>query len=109
MFQVQLTHPFGRPTLRVEGDLTIYTAREAREAFQDALAHPTPPDLDLSTVMECDTAGAQLLVWVKREAAAGGKAVTFLHHSPAVMEVLDLLHLTAELGDPILLGPEGRS
>ncbi len=108
MFQVQLTHPFGRATLKVEGDLTIYTASEAREVLRSTLDGSPPPDLDLSGIEELDTAGAQLLVWLKRQAALAGKPLIYVHHSSAVVEVLDLLGLTAELGDPILIAPTRR-
>lgn len=108
MFQVQLTHPFGRATLKVEGELTIYTAHEAREALRNALESSPPPDLDLSGVAELDTAGAQVLVWLKREAAQLKQPLVYVHHSAAVVDVLDLLGLTAELGDPILIAPTGR-
>jgi anti-anti-sigma regulatory factor len=59
--------------------------------------------LDLSGVEELDTAGVQLLLWLKQEARRGGYACTLVNHSPAVVEVLDLLKLAGTFGDPILL------
>ena len=108
MFQVHFSHPFGRATLAVEGELTIFSATEAHALMKEILAGAELPDIDLSAISELDTAGAQLLVWMKQEAHAANKPLAYVHHSPAVVEALDLLNLTAVLGDPILMAPSGR-
>jgi len=108
MFEVQLTHPFGRPTLKLVGELTIYTATEARRTLWEALERDRPGDVDLGEVRELDTAGAQLLVWLKQEARTARRPLAYLNHNPAVVEVLDLLNLAGTLGDPILMPPDGR-
>lgn len=51
--------------------------------------------LDMSAVEEIDTAGVQLLLMLKREAAARGCPLSFRAFRPAVHEILDLLGLTA--------------
>lgn len=97
----------GLTILALSGELTIFTAAQAR---QEILAHQTAhPDLqlDLAGVTELDTAGVQLLAWLKREAVRRGAALVFRHHSAPVMEVLDLLKVTQAFGDPMLLPPAG--
>jgi anti-anti-sigma factor len=93
----------GQPSLRLAGALTIYTAAQARNEIPSRLAEHGATVLDLSGVEELDTAGVQLLLWLKQEARRGGCACTLVNHSPAVVEVLDLLKLAGTFGDPILL------
>ncbi len=105
MLTYKPTHPNGQATLQLTGALTIYTAAEAKAEIPARMAKAGTQTLDLSGVEELDTAGVQLLLWLKREAANQGKALVLAHHSPAVLEILDLLKLTATFGDPILLSP----
>ena len=91
--------------LKVTGDLTIYHAAEAKARFGEELARDPAMDIDLSDVEEMDTAGAQLLLWLKREGRNRGRTIAFSHHSPAVLEVLDQLDLAAAFGDTLLISP----
>ncbi|BDU75537.1 STAS domain-containing protein [Mesoterricola sediminis] len=92
------------PVLKLEGELTIFEAGEARARLREEL-HQAPLELDLSGVTEVDTAGIQVLLWLKREGKAAGTPVPFGNHSPAVVEVLDLLHLTGAFGDTLVIAP----
>ncbi len=92
-------------TLLLSGELTIYHAAEARTRLGEELAADPALEVDLSGVEELDTAGAQVLLWLKREARARGGAVPFTHHSPAVLEVLDQLNLAGAFGDTLLIAP----
>ena len=103
MLTYQTTQHDGQPSLRLDGTLTIYTAAQARNEIPSRLAEHGATVLDLSGVEELDTAGVQLLLWLKQEARRGGCACTLVNHSPAVVEVLDLLKLAGTFGDPILL------
>ena len=94
-----------RHVLKVTGSLTIYEAAEARARFREELEADPALEVDLSGVEELDTAGAQVLLWLKREGAREGHAVPFLHHSPAVLEVLDQLNLAGAMGDTLLISP----
>jgi anti-anti-sigma factor len=113
MLTYQVTQHDGRCGLRLSGELTIYSAGQARHDIPQQLAASGATELDLFGVEELDTAGVQLLFWLKREAASRGSNLAFAYHSPAVMEVLDLMNLTAAFGDIILLPPasslEGQS
>ena len=80
--------------------MTIYEATEHKRALLDALGGCAELEIDLSGVSDLDTAGIQLLVLAKREAARAGKAVRLVAPSPATIEVIDLFSLGSFFGDP---------
>jgi anti-sigma B factor antagonist len=84
-------------TLRIETDLTIYTALATRDLLLAELAAGDALSIDLSAVGEIDTAGLQLLVLASREAAKAGKNLTFASPSPAVSSVFELCSISALL------------
>lgn len=94
-----------------EGEMTIYRAADLKPALLDALVQGDEIELDLSAVSELDTSGVQLLMLMKREAVAAGKALKLSGHSPAVLEVFELLDLGGWFGDPQVLpaGAKGRA
>jgi len=105
MFSLHATQHDGQPCLELTGDLTIYTVAQARKDLADWLVRGPALSLNLSGVEELDTAGVQLLVWLKRTAAANGTVLVLVHHNPTVVAVMDLLKVTGDLGDTILLAP----
>jgi len=105
MLTYHSTHLNGQAALKLTGVLTIYTVAQAKVEIPAHLAKHGAQVLDLSGLEELDTAGVQLLLWLKREAASHATSLGLAHHSPIVVEVLDLLKLTATFGDPILLSP----
>ncbi|TAN51238.1 MAG: anti-sigma factor antagonist [Methylococcaceae bacterium] len=90
-------------TLRVKGDMTIYTAEALKTHLLNALCVSNTLEIDLSAVEEMDSAGMQLLVVVKREAQRLGKKLSLVQHSPATMRVLDLFNMSAYFGDPVII------
>ena len=90
-------------SLRVEGEMTIYRAAELKQTLLTALDKPGTVEVDLSAVTELDTAGAQLLLLAKNTAHAKKRKLRLVAHSPAVLDVLDLLNLTSFFGDPLLI------
>lgn len=90
-------------TLRVKGDMTIYTAEALKMHLFNALCAGNALEIDLSAVDEMDTAGLQLLVGVKREAQRLGKKLSLVQHSPATMQILDLFNMSAYFGDPVVI------
>ncbi|MDD5177002.1 MAG: STAS domain-containing protein [Sterolibacterium sp.] len=85
------------------GDLNIFNAAEQRGRLLDALDEGSEVEVDLSQVSEIDSAGIQLMIAAKREAAARNHPLRFISHSPAVFDILELCDLAAHLGDPVLI------
>ena len=89
--------------LSIPEDLTIYHALEHKARLMDALDAADGLELDLSQVREIDTAGLQLLILTKREAAQRNKSLAIIAQSPAVRETLDFCHLMTFFGDPVVI------
>lgn len=87
--------------LTIKGNLTIREAGEIKEKFVKVLKEKSAAKVDLSEVNECDTAGAQLLLAFKKEAAKENLKIRFVNHSEAVLHCLDLYGLIGLLADPI--------
>lgn len=79
--------------LAVGDEMTIYRAAELKPALLDAVRTHDAPALDLAAVTEFDSAGLQLLMMARREAAALGKRLDICAASPAVRDVFALLGL----------------
>lgn len=90
-------------TLAIEDELTIFTAAEQKSRLLAFLQSGDALEIDLSKVAEMDTAGLQLLILIKREAAQTGKTLGFVMHSKAVLEILELAKLTSAFGDQVVL------
>lgn len=95
--------------LRIEGDMSIYRANELKAVLLQALQASPQTEVDLSAVTEMDTAGLQLLMMAKRSAQQGQRRLRLVRHSPAVLEVFELLNLAAFFGDPLVMSPRGPS
>lgn len=89
--------------LALAGELTIFTAQAGKEQLLAALAGGEAVEVDLSAVTEIDSAGLQLLVAAKREAAVRNQTLGFVGHSAPVVELLDLCDLAGHFGDPVLM------
>lgn len=94
--------------LPIEGELTIYTAADTKGKLVAALESKQPVEIDLSRVDEIDSAGLQLLILAKREAARNERTLTLVNHSQAVVECLDMCNLTSEFGDQVILPAAGE-
>jgi len=89
--------------LAILEDLTIYHAMDQKQQLLDALNASSGLELDLSQVSEIDTAGLQLLILAKREAARQAKDLSIIAHSPNVRQTLDFCNLAAVFGDPVVI------
>ena len=89
----------------LSGDLTIYTASDLKQQFSELLEARSEWEVDLSGVAEIDTAGLQLMLLLKRKPGAN---ISFVHHSSAVLRVVDLANLAGTLGDPVLISASVR-
>lgn len=86
--------------LVIEGEFNIYRAMELKTVL---LATPQPLEINLAGVTEIDTAGIQLLMLAKKAALGAGAELRLLEHSPAVMEVFELLNLGAFFDDLLIM------
>jgi len=89
--------------LQIEGELSIYRATELKQTLMDALNGATSLEVDLHGVTEIDSAGVQLLMLAKATAQSKSCELKLVHHSPAVLDVFELLDLAAHFGDPLLI------
>ncbi|RIX41167.1 MAG: anti-sigma factor antagonist [Rhodocyclales bacterium GT-UBC] len=89
--------------LAIHEDLTIYHAMEHKQQLIGALEGAEVLELDLSQTAEIDTAGLQLLLLAKREAARRNIALSIIAHSPAIRQTLDFCNLAAFFGDPVVI------
>jgi anti-sigma B factor antagonist len=87
-------------TLRIEGELTIFRAMELKPLM---LSTPPLDEIDLSAVTELDTAGLQLLMLAKKTALAENRPLRLFGHSPAVLDVFELLNVAAYFGDHLVM------
>lgn len=95
--------------LAIQGEMTIYTASEQKRALAEYLANCGELQIDLSGVDEIDSAGLQILMFLKRETVTRRINLSLIRHSQAVVEVMELLNLTKHFGDPIILSANWKS
>ncbi len=77
--------------------MTIYTACEMKDKLIQELAKCQAVELDLSQVVELDTAGFQLLMLLKREAERNKTSFLVKNHSPTVQDFFKLYHVTEQI------------
>jgi anti-sigma B factor antagonist len=86
--------------------MTIYTCGELKPRLLEELAaHPDADRLDLSNVVELDTAGLQLLLTARRYASDAGRELSVTNPSRVVADVLELCRLGALLAAPSAVAP----
>ena len=93
----------GQHTVAIEGELTIYRALEIKSVLLELMGKYPEVEVNLAGVSEIDSAGLQLLVAAKWEAALHQTSLRFTGHSPAVLEIFDLCGLTGFFGDPVVI------
>lgn len=89
--------------IAIDGELTIYRAADLKVTMLEALRKSRVLEVDLSGVTELDTAGLQVLMLAKNTAAADKRELRLLNHSPAVVEIVEMLNLGAFFGDALLI------
>lgn len=90
-------------TRTIAGELTIYTAAVEKQSLQEALDATEELEINLSKVNEMDSAGLQVLIVLKQEAARRKKKLHYSMHSKAVLEILEMSNMTTSFGDQIVL------
>jgi len=96
-------------SLRIQGEMTIYRAAELKAMLLKPIQAGATVEVDLSGVTDLDTAGLQVLMLAKKTAQALGGELRLVAHSPVVVDVLELLHLSSWFGDPLVIPPSTSS
>ncbi len=76
--------------LKLEGDMTIYTATENKVHFEPYFDVEQNILLDMSAVNEFDSTGFQMLLLLERQTLENDNAFNVKLASPSVQEVLTL-------------------
>lgn len=92
-----------RCCIHLDGELTIYNVAELKTHFMDVLDDSRDLDIDLGNITKIDSAGVQLLIWIKKERQRLNKIMTLSNHGPEVLEVFELFGLVSLFNDPIVL------
>jgi anti-anti-sigma factor len=95
--------------LAIQDEMTIYSVLEHKGQLSNYLKSAKEMHIDLAQVTEIDSAGLQLLLFLKQEAVSRGIALSLTQHSEAVVEVLELLNLSKHFGDPIVISADWKS
>lgn len=102
---INVTDKDGVVHIAIQGEMTIYTAMAQKNKLVEYLKPDIELHLDLSAVSEIDSAGLQLLLWLKQEVAE----LNLIQHSRAVVDVFELLNLASHFGDPIVLSSHWKT
>ena len=89
--------------IAIDGEMTIYRAADLKVTVLEALRKARVLEIDLSGITELDTAGLQVLMLAKNTAATDKRELRLLNHSPAVVEIVEMLNLGAFFGDALLI------
>lgn len=100
---IQVKEHDGNIHLTIDDEMTIYTALEQKQELALQLKADHELQINLSTVSEIDSAGIQVLLFLKQQAAKKNSSLSLIKHSQPVVEVFELLNLSAHFGDPIVI------
>lgn len=84
--------------VQIDGDLTIYTVSRIRGEILAQLNFESDLHLDLSGVIEIDTAGLQLLVSIRNAMARSGKSLLLCNPSDAVKDLSNRCNFELSFG-----------
>lgn len=99
----------GVALLAIQDEMTIYTVREQKQQLFDKLKSAKEVQVDLGGVTEIDSAGVQLLMFLKQESISRNIKFSLIHHSQAVVGVLEMLNLSKYFGDPIVISANWKT
>lgn len=79
--------------IALEGEQTIYQARETQQQLASALQDAHEIELDLSQVQEADSALMQILIWLQNEGRRLDKPIQLINPSHSLCNTIALLGL----------------
>lgn len=95
--KITQNHHASGSIIELEGDLTIYTVSAAKTAlFADYENYVDPIALDASKITEIDTAGVQLLVFVKKILTDENKRVHIKSSNDTVSDILSNFAISSQ-------------
>lgn len=106
---IQIKQQQGVTYLAIQDDITIYSVNEQKNTLYAHLKAAKELQIDLGGVTEIDGAGVQMLMFLKREAKSRNIKLSLTQHSQPVVEVLELLNLSNQFGDPIVIAADWKS
>jgi anti-anti-sigma factor len=92
-----------KSSIKLSGDFNIYSVHESKNSLLGLLDASAEIDIDLSAVVEFDSAALQILVLMKRMASKQNRVVQITAHSTSVVQLFELYDLVGFFGDPILM------
>jgi anti-anti-sigma factor len=92
----------------IDSEMTIYNAAELKASLQPLVLTPGDIEISLANVHEIDSAGIQLLMLMKMESSVRQQGMTLTEHSPAVLDVFELMGLLPWFNDPVILTRGGE-
>jgi anti-sigma B factor antagonist len=93
----------GLTLLTIQDEMTIYNVLEQKNTIYPHLKPDHELQIDLSAVSEIDSAGMQLLMFLKNEAIRKQNELSFIHHSQAVVDVVEMFNLSSFFNDPVVI------
>ena len=85
-------------TIVLGSELNVYGATGLKDELLEAVARSAAIELDLSQVVEIDSAAFQVVMLAHRECCRQGKALRFTACSAAVLELIQLYNLADHFG-----------
>lgn len=95
--------------LFIEGEMNIYRAEELKQTLLASVEKAPVLEVNLAAVTELDTAGVQLLMQARESAQTRKSELRLVAHSPAVVEVFELINLWPYFGDPRVASHHSRA
>ena len=90
----------------IQDEMTIYNVLEQKNNLYPHLKAENELQIDLSEVSEIDSAGIQLLIFLKNEASRKQNDLSFIDHSQSVVEVVEMFNLSSFFNDPVVLSAD---
>jgi len=98
----------GTTQIVIKDEMTIYTALEQKTDFSEYLKQKQDMQVNLAGVSEIDSAGLQILLFLKQESINSNFKLTLIEHSQSVADAFKLLDLSAHFGDPIVISADWK-
>jgi len=91
------------PTLIfIQDEMTIYNVLEHKNKLYPYLKNENGLHIDLTDVSEIDSAGMQLLIFLKHQSKIEKNEIIFINHSESFMEVINIFNFSSFFDVPVI-------